>query len=59
MDMLGYACLTLLNVILMSGYGTILSEYALSNRDITLITVHRHYYIKMHGTMTMLRSGCV
>ena len=35
MDMLGHACLASLNVTLMSGYGTIMSEYALKNRDIT------------------------
>ena len=35
MDMLGYACLASLNVILISGYGTIMSKYALQNRDIT------------------------
>ena len=56
MDLLGYACLASLNGILMSGYGTIMSEYALENKDITNSSSS---YIKIHGTMTMLRSGCV
>ena len=66
MDMLGYACVASLNVILMSGYGTIMSEYALKNRDKNksssslLYQAAWHYdYVKIRMCITMSGYGSI
>ena len=66
MDMLGYACLPSLNGILMSGYGKIMSEFALKNRDITNSSSSLSYqdawhydYVKIRMCITMSGYGCI
>ena len=55
MDMLGYACLASLNVILMSGYGTIMFEYALLNRGITNSSSSLLYQAAWHYDCVKIR----